>query len=77
VAGEKFNYPPDIIAKIKQNPEAWRHFQKFPAPYKRIRVAYIEIARSRPEIFTKRLSNFLTKTEKNKIFGFAGIEKYF
>ena len=46
--------------------------------YKRIRIAYIDSARSRPEEFKKRLNNFIEKTRENKIIpGYGGIEKYY
>ena len=46
--------------------------------HKRIRIAYIEAARKRPEEFEKRLNNFINKTKENKkITGFGGIEKYY
>ena len=51
---------------------------RFPETYKRIRIAYIEAARSRPEEFGKRLNHFICKTKENKtIRGFGGIEKYY
>lgn len=47
----------------------------FSDTYKRIRIAYIEAARKRPEEFEKRLNNFINKTRENKrITGFGGIE---
>lgn len=50
----------------------------FSDTYKRIRIAYIEAARKRPEEFEKRLNNFINKTRENKrITGFGGIEKYY
>jgi hypothetical protein len=52
--------------------------QVFSDTYKRIRIAYIEAARKRPEEFEKRLNNFIGKTKENKrITGFGGIEKYY
>jgi len=45
--------------------------------YKRIRIAYIDSARKRPEEFRKRLANFIKKTKENKQIGFGGIEKYY
>lgn len=55
--------------------------EKLPAfsdAYKRIRIAYIEAARKRPEEFEKRLNNFICKVKENKmITGFGGIEKYY
>ncbi|MEM9721754.1 MAG: YdeI/OmpD-associated family protein, partial [Bacteroidota bacterium] len=47
-------------------------------PYKRIRIAYIESARKRPEEFAKRLRNFIEKTKEHKLIkGFGGIDKYY
>jgi uncharacterized protein YdeI (YjbR/CyaY-like superfamily) len=77
VLAEKFVFPADVIRKIKQNKLAWKHYQKFSPAYKRIRIAYIESARSRPEEFTKRLKSFISKTEQNKLIGYGGIEKYY
>jgi len=74
---EKFVIPPDILKAIKANKEAWKNFQKFSAPYKRIRIAFIDGARKRPAEFQKRLRHFIGMTEKNKMFGFGGIEKHF
>ena len=75
---EKYIFPPDIIAKIKSDKTAWRNFQNFSEPYKRIRIAYIDSARKRPDAFEKRLHNFLAKTKQNKLIkGFGGIEKYY
>jgi uncharacterized protein YdeI (YjbR/CyaY-like superfamily) len=74
---EKFKIPADILKAIKANRQAWKHFQKFSAAYKRIRIAFIEGARKRPDEFKKRLRYFIKMTEKNKQFGFGGIEKHF
>lgn len=77
VLNEEFIIPPDILKAIKSNEEAWKNFQKFSDSYKRIRIAFIDGARSRPEEFKKRLRYFIEMTEKNKMFGFGGIEKYY
>lgn len=74
---EKFVIPEDILEAIKANRTAWRNFQKFSAAYKRIRIAFIDGARNRPEEFKKRLRYFISMTEKNKQFGFGGIEKHY
>jgi hypothetical protein len=34
------------------------------------------VARKRPQAFKKRPGHFIGMTEKNKQFGFGGIEKY-
>ena len=73
-----FVFPKDIIAAIKKDKEAWKNYQNFSESYKRIRVAYIDAARKRPEEFKKRLENFIAKTKQNKlIMGYGGIEKYY
>ncbi len=78
VLREPFVFPEDILDAIRQDPEAWAHFQSFPEPYKRIRIAYIDAARPRPAEFEKRLLNFVRKTRENKkIVGYGGIEKYY
>ncbi len=77
ILNQEFVIPPDILKAIKANKEAWKNFQKFSEPYKRIRVAFIHGARHRPEEFKKRLRHFIEMTEKNKMFGFGGIEKHF
>jgi uncharacterized protein YdeI (YjbR/CyaY-like superfamily) len=77
ILDEKFVIPPDILKAIKANKEAWKNFQKFSDSYIRIRIAFIEGARKRPEEFKKRLRYFIEMTEKNKMFGFGGIEKHF
>ncbi|MBC7875678.1 MAG: YdeI/OmpD-associated family protein [Anaerolineales bacterium] len=74
---EKFIFPPDILKAIQSNKEAWKNYQKFSDSYKRIRIAFIDGARKRPEEFKKRLRHFIEMTEKNKMFGFGGIEKHY
>jgi uncharacterized protein YdeI (YjbR/CyaY-like superfamily) len=74
---EKFEIPKDILEEIKANEDAWEHFQKFSAAYKRIRIGFIEGARNRPAEFKKRLRYFIKMTEKNKMYGFGGIEKHY
>jgi uncharacterized protein YdeI (YjbR/CyaY-like superfamily) len=77
ILNEEFTIPSDILEEIKANKAAWINFQKFSPAYKRIRIAFIEGARNRPAEFRKRLKYFVEMTEKNKQFGFGGIEKYY
>jgi uncharacterized protein YdeI (YjbR/CyaY-like superfamily) len=74
---EPFEIPPDILEAIKADPKAWKNFQGLSEPYIRIRIAFIEGARKRPDEFKKRLRYFIGMTGKNKRFGFGGIEKYY
>jgi len=77
ISAGDFKVPKDILQAIHGNPEAWKNFQSFSETYKRIRIAFIDGARNRPQEFQKRLNYFIKMTEKNKQFGFGGIEKYF
>lgn len=77
VLNKEFVIPPDILKAIQANKKAWKHFQAFSDSYIRIRIAFIDGARKRPEKFQKRLRHFIEMTEKNKLFGFGGIEKHY
>jgi uncharacterized protein YdeI (YjbR/CyaY-like superfamily) len=77
ILAEEFVLPADILEEIKANKQAWKNFQNFSPEYRRIRVAFIEGARNRPAEFRRRLRYFVEMTEKNKQFGFGGIEKYY
>ena len=65
----KLTIAPDILKTLKQDNEVWENFQKFPDSYKRIRIGWIEGARTRPELFNRRLNYFLKMTAKNKKYG--------
>jgi uncharacterized protein YdeI (YjbR/CyaY-like superfamily) len=74
---EEFVFPSDILQAIRANRTAWKNYQQFSPSYKRIRIAYIEGARSRPDEFKKRLNSFIANTEKGRLIGYGGIEKYY
>jgi len=59
----------DILKFLKEDKKTWENFQKFSESYKRIRIEWIEGARTRPELFKKRLRYFLKMTAKNKKYG--------
>ena len=74
----EYVFPQDILAEIKEDREAWENYQNFTDSYKRIRVAYIDAARKRPEEFRKRLDNFISMTRRNRIIGgYGGVDKYY
>ncbi len=78
IVSKEFIFPSDILDEIKKDNKTWGNYMKFSEPYKRIRIAYIDSARKRPEEFTKRLNNFIQKTNDNKLIsGFGGIDKYY
>jgi len=68
-APKAYIFPKDILSEIQKDPAAWKHYQKFPLSYRRIRVAWIEGARNRPEVFRTRLRYFIAKCGKNERFG--------
>jgi uncharacterized protein YdeI (YjbR/CyaY-like superfamily) len=75
---QDFIFPKDIIERLKSEKSVWENYQNFSDSYKRIRIAYIDSARKRPDEFDKRLKNFIEKTKENKLIkGFGGIEKYY
>ena len=74
---QEFVIPADILQTIQANLLAWQNFQAFSPSYIRIRIAFINGARSRPQEFAKRLDYFIRMTAQNKQFGFGGIEKYY
>jgi uncharacterized protein YdeI (YjbR/CyaY-like superfamily) len=65
----KSELPVDILKELKKDQAVWDNFQNFPEEYRRIRIAYVEGARKRPEEFERRLRNLLKMTAKNKKFG--------
>ena len=65
---KKFVVAPDV-RKALQDADAWLYFLKFSERYKRIRIAWIEAARYRPEIFRQRLGYFVKMTAQNKKYG--------
>lgn len=71
-------FPDDIMEKLKEDPAVYKNYCGFSPSYQRIRVAYIDAARKRPEEFEKRLNSFISKTRENKLItGYGGIEKYY
>lgn len=75
---QEFIFPEDIINQLKSDKIVWENYHLFSDPYKRIRLAYIDSARKRPDEFDKRLNNFIAKTKDNKLIkGFGGIDKYY
>ena len=78
ITAKNFVFPKDILSEIKKNKIAWKNYAAYSDTYKRIRVAYIEGARNRPEEFKKRLTNFIRKTAENKLIaGYGGVGNYY
>lgn len=78
IISQEFVFPKDILDALQRDETVWNNYLKFSEPCKRIRIAYIDSARKRPEEFTRRLTNIIQKTRDNKqIPGFGGIYKYY
>ncbi len=78
VLSTPFEFPTDIIDRLKADRAVWENYETFSDSYKRIRIAYIEAARVSAAEFEKRLKNFIDKTRENKkVAGYGGIEKYY
>ena len=73
---ERFEYPADIMAAIRENEQAWENYQRYSGSYQRIRIAYIDNGRGREGEYKKRLKHFIRMTERGKQFGY-GIEDYY
>ncbi len=72
-----FTFPRDIMDAIREDETAWKNFAKFPAAYKRLRVAFVEGARKRPAMFRTRLKYLTKMSHAGKMFGYGGIDKYY
>ncbi len=78
VIQSEFVFSADILEELRQDDTVWQNYQMFSDSYKRIRIAYIEAARKRPEEFRKRLDHFVEKTGQGKLIrGYGGVEKYY
>lgn len=64
-----YKIPEDIIKRLKEDDLVWQNYQEFPEYYKTIRIAFIDTARKRPEVFEQRLRYFMEMTAKNKRYG--------
>jgi len=60
---------PDIREALQGDATTWVNYEAFPDDYKRLRIAWIEGARSRAPIFEQRLRYFLKMTAANKRYG--------
>ena len=72
-----FIFPDDIMRAITENPVAHHNFQTRSSAYQRLRVAFVDAARGRPDEFSKRLQSLIASLEQGKQIGYGGIEKYY
>jgi uncharacterized protein YdeI (YjbR/CyaY-like superfamily) len=73
---EDFVVPADIRDALATSGGALAFFETTSPSYQRIRAAYVDSARSEPEVFRKRLASLIRQCERGKQFG-VGIETYF
>ena len=74
---EPFTFPDDVVDAVRADPDAWRNYNAFSESYRRIRVAYVDAARRRPDEFARRLASFIRATARGRQLGTGGIEKYY
>lgn len=76
VRPDDFRIPNDILAALQARPDAWEFFRSTSPSYQRIRAAYVDVARTRPDEFKKRLGSLVDKSARGRQFGY-GIEDYY
>lgn len=76
VRAEDYEIPDDILAALASNEVALAFFQSTSPSYQRIRAAFVDTARKRPEEFEKRLNHLVKMSARGKQFGY-GIESYY
>lgn len=76
VVREPFRAPEDIMSALEADAEGWRNFQSYSDAYQRIRIAFVDAARARPDEFDKRLRHLCRMNRANKQFG-HDIESYY
>jgi uncharacterized protein YdeI (YjbR/CyaY-like superfamily) len=73
---QDYAIPNDILRALRAAPGAWDHWQSFSSAYRRIRSAYVDGSRGRPDVFAKRLAHLVRKTAEGKQFGY-GIQEFY
>jgi uncharacterized protein YdeI (YjbR/CyaY-like superfamily) len=69
---EKLKISSKTLKALRANKEAWKHFQKMPLSYQRIRIAYIDgYKQHSANIYKKTLAHFIKRTAQNKRIGFV------
>lgn len=64
-----FTIDPDILRELQADPALWENFRRLPELYRRVRIDTIQIKRSQPELFRKRLDKFLENTRRGILYG--------
>jgi hypothetical protein len=76
VLREPFEAPSDILDALRADRAGWENFERFSAPYRRIRIAFVNAARQRPEEFEKRLRHLVRMNVTGRQFG-HDLEAYY
>ncbi|MDR3144345.1 MAG: YdeI/OmpD-associated family protein [Puniceicoccales bacterium] len=61
--------PDDIIRELQMDSVVWGNFCAFPAYYRNIRIAAIELSRDDPQKFQRMLRYFIEQTRRNRRYG--------
>ena len=62
-----FSIDEDIRKALRAVPEAWRNFQAFPEPYRRVRIDNVQRKRNTPELFRSRLQRRRTQCKRRHV----------
>jgi uncharacterized protein YdeI (YjbR/CyaY-like superfamily) len=73
---EPFVEPADVLEALQADPAGWANFERYSGAYRRIRIAFVDHARSRPEEFQKRLRHLIRMNAANRQFG-HDLEAYY
>lgn len=66
---DSFKIDSIIEQRLKEEPDTYQNFDRFPELYKRVRIDTIQSNKNQPEVFKKRLDKFLINTKQNKMYG--------
>ncbi|TCI61806.1 YdeI family protein [Exiguobacterium sp. SH3S1] len=66
---ESFVIAEEIIARLQEDTQLYRHFNGFPELYRRIRTDTIQSVRQDRDLYVKRLDKFIEKTKANEMYG--------
>lgn len=66
---ESFIIDEIIVKRLKEDPETYENFMRFPELYRKIRIDTIQQVKEQPELFEKRLDKFIDNTKQGKMYG--------
>lgn len=65
----EFEIMPEIVNAFKKTPSAWENFRAMPPLYQRVRIDNIQRVKSKPELFSTRLSKLIKASANGEMIG--------